>query len=540
MDSVDIGGTELEREKICRSPVVKRPEHPTTSDTVHTPAVCLSTSATDMVTTQLAPLSQPVSLDALATLLAHRLGETRYDVWFGRSRMAMSDNVLTVYVPAQFHKDRITKNFMEPLREVALEALGNLPEIQIALDPDGAILPGAVPGKIAEALEPSAGSAEIATKEDRLMNARMDVVLRGEPVTSLRPIKTSRQPRKWKQLDDFVVGACNRLAYQGILNLLQDAEHAPRLITLFGPSGVGKTHLIEGLYQTLKKQLNGAHVVYLHAEDFTNRFLSSLGTNQMGSFRKQFRDAAALLVDGVHFLAGKKSSQEEFIHTIDTLIRHGHPVVLTCDKHPKLLTESMPLLADRLIGGGCWPMELPDKTTRLNMMQAKGEKMNLQLPRDAMQFLAERMRGNVREIEGVLHTIRHYVQVHQSPVTLATVRDAVADQFPEQGKVTTLPQLEQLVCKQLGIEPKRLHENSRARAISYPRMLVMFLARRLAGASYNEIGHFYGAKSHTTAIAAERKVAQMLEDDAPLFSNIDRCPVRDIIEAVEREVYRVN
>lgn len=497
-------------------------------------------SATEMSTIHLASPT-PISLDALATLLAHRLGETRYDVWFGRCRMVMQDQQLTVYVPAQFHKDRITKNFMEPLREVALEVLGYTPDLQIALDPEGAVLPGPLPvSDQAEALTPRAtGVARFSTKEDRPMNARMDAVLRGEPLSSPNPIRPTRQPRQWKHLEDFVVGPCNRLAYQGIVNLLQDTQHAPRLITLFGPSGVGKTHLLEGLYTSMKKHFVGSQVVYLHAEDFTNRFLSSLSGNQMGSFRRQFRDAAALLIDDVSFLAGKKSSQEEFIHTIDTLIRHGHPVVLTCDKHPKLLVETMPLLADRLIGGGCWPMELPDKLTRLNMLQAKGEKMDLLLPKDAMQFLAERMRGNVREVEGILHIVRHYAQVHQAPMSLAMVREAVADQFPEQGKVTTLPQLEQLVCKQLGIEPKRLHENTRARAVSYPRMLVMFLARRLVGASYNEIGHFYGAKSHTTAIAAERKVAKMLDDDAPLFANIDRCPVRDIIEAVEREVFRV-
>lgn len=498
-----------------------------------------------MSTTQLVYRPATVSLDELATLLAHRLGGTRYDVWFGKSRMTLNNGLLTVHVPSQFHKDRIAKNFMEPLREAALESLGITPEIQIALDAHQAILPASLP------LTPSTGEllparttgvvrlpfTEDTTMPARSVNARADLAHRGhidQPVN--RP---ARQPRKWKLLDDFVVGPCNRLAYQGIVNLLQDVEHSPRLITLFGPSGVGKTHLLEGLYTSLKKQVPGATVIYLSAEDFTNRFLGSLNTNQMNSFKKQFRDAAAFLIDDISFLAGKKSSQEEFIHTVDTLMRHGHPVVLSCDRHPKLLSDSMPLLADRLIGGGCWPIELPDKTTRINILQAKSEKLNMHLPKDALQFLADRMRGNVREIEGVLHTIRHYAQVHQATITLAMVREAVSDQFPEQGKVTTLPQLEQLVCKQLGIEPKRLHDGSRARAVSYPRMLVMYLARRLAGASYNEIGQFYGAKSHTTAIAAERKVARMLEEDAPLFANIDRCPVREIIESVEREVYRV-
>ena len=115
------------------------------------------------------------------------------------------------------------------------------------------------------------------------MNARTDAVLRGEPLPSPGSGRPARQPRQWKQLDDFVVGPCNRLAYQGVLNLIQDVEHAPRLITLFGPSGVGKTHLLEGLFTALKKQLHGANVIYLSAEDFTNRFLGSLSGNQMGS-----------------------------------------------------------------------------------------------------------------------------------------------------------------------------------------------------------------------------------------------------------------
>jgi chromosomal replication initiator protein len=296
--------------------------------------------------------------------------------------------------------------------------------------------------------------------------------------------------------------------------------------------------LLEGLYSELIKQLPDSPPIYLSAEDFTNQFLASLNGNQMANFRRRFRDASALLIDNIQFLNGKKSSQEEFLHTLDTLSRHGRPVVVTSDRHPKMLSDSMPQLADRLIGGGCWQLDLPDKVTRVNMLQAKGEKLKLQLPKDAMEFLADRMRGNVRELEGVLHSVRHFSQVNQQGLSLAVVREAISGQFPEQGKVTTIPQIEQHVCRYLGMETARLHENSRARAVSYPRMLVMYLARRLAGASYGEIGRYYGAKSHTTAIAAERKVAQMLEDDAPLFANIDRCPVREIIETVEREVFR--
>jgi chromosomal replication initiator protein len=451
--------------------------------------------------------------------LAQRLGEDRYQLWFGQCQFTWVDGHLTVHVPAQFHKDRILKSYLEPLREAAQAALGQVQSIQVALGR------GAVEGSLRATPPPG----EI-TRKDR-------PVREDQPTAS--PAPRSRMQQHWKRLDDFVVGPCNRLAYQAVINLLQEVELAPRLITFFGPAGVGKTHLLEGLYTALRQQTpDGPAILYLSAEDFTNRFLGSLNGNQMNAFRKQFRDAGALLVDKIQFLAGKKSSQEEFLHTLDTLGRLGRPVVVTSDKHPKCFAETMPQLADRLIGGGCWPMDLPDKITRLNMLQAKSEQAKLPMPRDVMQYLADRMRGNVRELEGILHTVRHYAQVNQQQVTLEVVREAIAGQFPEQGKMTTLPQLEQLVCKQLGLEPSRLHENTRARAVSYPRMLVMYLARQLAGASYNEIARHYGAKSHTTAIAAERKVAKMLADDAPLFANIDRCPVREIIEAVERELYR--
>jgi chromosomal replication initiator protein len=478
------------------------------------------TQCKDMSTTPLLSPPAPAQASQLAPALAHLLGEDRYQLWFGQCQFSWNEGNLTVLVPAQFHKERILKSYMEPLREAAQETLGEVQSIRVTL------------GRGA----PAARTNDSASIEQPI--TRKDPPVR-EDLSQAPPTPRPRMQQHWKRLEDFVVGPCNRLAYQAAVNLLKDVDLAPRLITLFGPAGVGKTHLLEGLYTALRQHAGeGPAVLYLSAEDFTNRFLGSLNGNQMTGFRRQFRDAGALLVDKIHFLAGKKSSQEEFLHTLDTLGRLGRPVVVTSDKHPKCYAEAMPQLADRLIGGGCWPVDLPDPVTRLNMLQAKSEAMKLPMTKDVMQYLADRMRGNVRELEGVLHTVRHYAQVHQEPVTLNLAREAIAGQFPEQGKMTTLPQLELLVCKQLGLEPTRLHENTRARAVSYPRMLVMYLARRLAGASYGEIGRFYGAKSHTTAIAAERKIAKLLADDAPLFANIDRCPVRDIIEAVERELFR--
>jgi chromosomal replication initiator protein len=156
------------------------------------------------------------------------------------------------------------------------------------------------------------------------------------------------------------------------------------------------------------------------------------------------------------------------------------------------------------------------------------------LPKDVVNFLADRLKGNVRELEGVLNTIRHHSKVQERPVTLVLVREATGHLFRQQAKVISLHEVEKVFCQVTGVEAKSLHTQTRARAVSHPRMVLMFLGRRLTGASYSEIARFFGGKSHSTVIAAEKKVKKWLTDDSPLFAAVDRCPVRDVIENVER------
>ncbi|HMP03809.1 MAG TPA: DnaA/Hda family protein [Gemmatales bacterium] len=455
-------------------------------------------------------------LDQLARSLVQSIGEPRYRNWFRDTSMAFADGILTVGVPNLMVQQWLESKFGKELEAATHEVFGTDAQVRFVVD---ALL-----------------FQNRRREQDQVARAHTlrDV---GSVQTAVRKARTV-PPRTWLSIDDFVVGPCNRLAYEAARKLLEEAPESPRLLTFYGKPGVGKTHLLEGLYLELGRTLGETALVCLTAEEFMNRFQAALYSKQMTAFRKQFRESHGLFVDNVQFLAGKEATQEEFFHTVDTLIRSRRPVVLTLDAHPKFLREVAPLLVDRLLGGGVWEIETPDHMTRLALLRSKAEHLGMDLPEDAIRFLADRLHGNVRELEGVLNTINHFQQVHRKPLTLALVREATKNEFRHEAKVVSLTELEKVLCRVLNVDPKSLHAATRARAVSHPRMLMMYLARRLTGASYYEISRFFGAKSHSTVIAAEKKVKQWLADDANLFSQVDRCPVREVVENVERELFQ--
>src|SRR5262249_50298755 len=175
--------------------------------------------------------------------------------------------------------------------------------------------------------------------------------------------------RRWHRLNDFVVGPCNRVAHASALSVVEAPGDGPNPLVLHGPVGTGKTHLLEGIYAGLRRANPSWRVFYVTAEDFTNRFVQAMRLGKLGAFRKQFRECDALLVDDLHFLATKRATQEEFLHTFDALQADGRQMVLTCDCHPRLADDFTPELTDRLLGGAVWGLTPPDADTRLAILR---------------------------------------------------------------------------------------------------------------------------------------------------------------------------
>jgi chromosomal replication initiator protein len=371
-----------------------------------------------------------------------------------------------------------------------------------------------------------------------------------EPGPSAGPAANSLPlpERRWLRLDDFLVGPSNRLAYLAVQGLLQQPDQAPNPLTLYGPVGIGKTHLLEGAYMGLRRSLasraqplprgGDGGVIFVTAEEFTNRFLQAMHEGAMNGFRRHFRAALALCVDDVHFLANKKATQEEFLHTFETLSQRGRPVVLTCDGHPRLIPNLLPELVDRLLGGGVWALEPPELPTRQAILKARAARIGCPLPADVIRFLAEHLCHNVRELEGAVHAIQHYSLVQVQPITLDLAREATADLLRSTARLVQLKDVERALCQVLGLEVRALHSKGRARAISYPRMLAMYLARKHTGAAYSEIGRHFGDRNHSTAIAAEQRIEEWLEAEKTLAIGSQRWRIRDLVERIEREMRR--
>jgi chromosomal replication initiator protein len=460
-------------------------------------------------------------IHALEQALVQRIGEPRYKLWFeGRTCFHWEDDQLTIGVPNRHFGEWVEKNFAAAAAAAAQEVFGQAMQVRFVIDP-----------QLFQEARREQEEAR-AAQQDRSRSLSRD----HKGVES--PAEAPRRVRRWRRLSDFVVGPCNRVAYAAAQSVVEAPGEGANPIVLHGPVGTGKTHLLEGIYAGLRRAHPDWRVLYLTSEDFTNRFVQAMRLNKLAGFRKQFRECDALLVDDLHFLASKKATQAEFLHTFDALLADGRQMVLTCDCHPRLADDFTPELTDRLLGGVVWGLTPPDATTRLEILRNKSLREGQPLPEEVLRFLAGQLRGNVRELEGAVQSIRHYSRVTGRAIDVPLVREAVTDLLRHAVRVVQLADIDTAVCGVLRLEHGALQAKGRAWAVSHPRMVAMFLARKHTAASYSDIGKHFGGRNHSTAVAAEKKVRQWIDSDAELVLGQRRIRVRELIERVERDLLR--
>jgi chromosomal replication initiator protein len=329
------------------------------------------------------------------------------------------------------------------------------------------------------------------------------------------------------------------VAHAAAISVVEAPGDGANPLVLYGPVGTGKTHLLEGVYAGLRRANPRWRIHFATAEEFTNRFVQSMRLGKLGVFRKYFRECEVLLIDDLHFLAGKKATQEEFLHTFDDLLAEGHQIVVACDCHPRLADDFSPELTDRLLGGVVWGLAPADAETRLTILRAKAAYGGGTPPsEEVLQFLAQQLRGNVRELEGALHSARHYAQVTSRTLDIPLVREALADLLRHAVRVVQLADIDRAVRAALRMEHGALQAKGRAWSVSHPRMLAMYLARKHTAAAYSAIGGHFGGMNHSTAVAAEKKVRQWLAADIELSFGERRIRARELLERIERDLLK--
>lgn len=333
-----------------------------------------------------------------------------------------------------------------------------------------------------------------------------------------------------------MAGPGTRLALAACGEMAEAVGSTFNPLVVHGGIGLGKTHLLEGIAQSVSRRHPGARVVHQTAEAFTNGFLESMRTGTLNAFRSRYRSADVLILDDVHFLAAKRATQDEFQHTFDALVSSGAAVVLASDQHPRLIPKLTDELATRLLGGMVVKLEAPDPTTRRAILKAKAASRGVDLPDAVAAYIADHLRSSVRELEGALHSVLAHAGLTGRRLDLDLARTALRDTIRHTAQAIALKDIERAVSSLFDLPAEGLKSDSRARSVTHPRMLAMYLARKHTGAAYSEIGRYFGGRNHSTVISAEKKVRSWLADERrqSLLAGFET--VGDVLAAVERSL----
>ena len=491
------------------------------------------------VNTDFRPPDNSVASSGLRSALADRLGLARYELWFGEGvELGFDGDALRIEVPSPFFRDWIQSHFASTVIEVA-EALAGHPltlkfDIVSEGQPDLGDVVHRTPGR-------NRTSTPLAIPGGAPMPPPTPAPPAFRPQTPRAPasqttVTGTEQRRILRSLEDFVPGTGNRLALAASREMVETRGYAFNPLLIHGGVGLGKTHLLEGIAHGLRKRFPGINVIQITAEAFTNAFLEAMRANAQSSFRSRFRGVEALIVDDVHFLASKRATQDEFLHTYNALLSAGRPVVLSSDQHPRALTKLSDELATRFLGGMLVKVESPDAATRRAIVLSKAAARGIEMPEPVATYIADHLRHSVRELEGAVHSVMAHASLIGRRIDLNLARLALGDSIRSTTQAIALKDIEQAVCKLFRIDADLLRSNSRSRSVAQPRMLAMYLARQYSTAAYSEIGRHFGGRNHSTVISAEKKVKAWLKSDQQSAALPGFETMADIISALERSL----
>jgi chromosomal replication initiator protein len=501
---------------------------------------------------------------AIRAAFRSRIGEDRHDVWFGESfqvvaeRVGDGERLVTVLAGSAFTHDWLQRTFRDdfvaavehvlgrsggPTRVVwnplvagtdAADGIVPLPEAQVAgsgAATDGEAPAGPRPSAVADA---SRGNGKRSVSVPRGQSARGPTAGAGDPGQGIARPTSSVRPSL--TLEQYVVGLGNRMAHAAAA-LAAEQPGAMSPLVIHGPSGAGKTHLLEGICRRMRERNPRSSAVMLSAEQFTTTFLESLhGRRGLPGFRRSLRAADLLVIDDIQFLIGKKATISELLHTIEALQRAGKQVVFASDRDVESLAELGADLQARLRGGMCARILPPDEATRAGIVESLAARRSLSIPQEVVAFVAARMTRNTRELAGAVNRLEATSHMLGIPVTLDMAEECLAELVRSSSRAVRLADIERAVCSALGVDPGSLQSSCRVRRVNQPRMLAMFLARKHTPAALSEIGAYFGRRSHSTVISAQRTVDGWIASGSRLTLADAEWGVEEAIRRVEESL----
>jgi len=423
-----------------------------------------------------------------------------FDTWF-RPIVAreFGPQSVDLEVPNAFFVDWIHEHHLNVLREAFTDVLGDCPDIRFSAR---------------EPLPPPASAREALTSAPAPP----------KPAAPARPVTPAdTRPREWVEsqlhprlsFESFVVGASNRFTHAAAMAVSQRPGEVYNPLFIYGDSGLGKTHILHAVGHEVKRLRPDVHVFYVSAERFTNEMIWAIQHGQTLAFRNRYRNVDVLLVDDVQFLAGKESTQEEFFHTFNALRDAHKQIVVTADKAPKDIAGLEERLISRFNQGLVADTQQPDLETRIAILRARADEDpgNARLADDVVLMIADRVRGNVRELEGCLVRLLAVASLTHREITLELANEVVAQYVRPEAEHHQPEKILAAVSERFGVRPETLVGKRRTQAIALPRQVAMYLMRHLTELSLVEIGRCFGGRDHSTVIHACRQIAEKIQHD---------------------------
>jgi len=414
------------------------------------------------------------------------LNPQTFQTWFAFiTPISLDENVLTLEVPNQFFKNWILEHYLDAIEHSVREAGNNAIHLEF---------------RASETQEETESLTE-------------KIILENEAKVKI-PTQILSYSDRYKELnlnpkysfESFVVGSNNRFTHAVSMAVVDSLAKSYNPLFIHGGVGLGKTHLMHAIGHAVAQRYPQAKILYLSSERFTNQLISAIQNRTTLKFRQIYRSVDILLIDDVHFIAGKESTQEEFFHTFNALHENHKQIVLSSDRSPK----NIPGLEERLVSRFEWGLvtdiQPPDLETRIAILKKKSERDTVKVPDEVLYYIAEKIKSNIRELEGALIRIVAYAKLNNISITLDMTKDVLKDMIVEEEKKVTIELIQKKVAEYFDIRLSDMRVKKRSKIIAYPRQIAMYLARELTSHSLPEIGDQFGGRDHTTVLHAYDKI----------------------------------
>ncbi|ATR81038.1 chromosomal replication initiator protein DnaA [Pseudomonas sp. FFUP_PS_473] len=477
-------------------------------------------------------------------LLRDELPAQQFNTWIRPLQVEAEGDELRVYAPNRFVLDWVNEKYLGRLLELLGEqGNGIAPALSLLIGSRRSSAPRAAPNApLAAAVAASQAQAAqvappvvepiaapvVAQIEDAPSRDSFDAM--GE--NNAPPASGGRAEQRTVQVEgalkhtsylnrtftfeNFVEGKSNQLARAAAWQVADNPKHGYNPLFLYGGVGLGKTHLMHAVGNHLLKKNPNAKVVYLHSERFVADMVKALQLNAINEFKRFYRSVDALLIDDIQFFARKERSQEEFFHTFNALLEGGQQVILTSDRYPKEIEGLEERLKSRFGWGLTVAVEPPELETRVAILMKKADQAKVDLPHDAAFFIAQRIRSNVRELEGALKRVIAHSHFMGRDITIELIRESLKDLLALQDKLVSVDNIQRTVAEYYKIKISDLLSKRRSRSVARPRQVAMALSKELTNHSLPEIGDVFGGRDHTTVLHACRKINELKESDADI------------------------